>query len=43
MLFPLKELNGMDKTMLSIFVKMLKSRTDKDENKKMPSLLLKTV
>jgi hypothetical protein len=28
---PLKELKGMDKIMLSLFVKMLKSRKDKDE------------
>ena len=29
--YPLKELKGMDKIMLSMFVKMLKSRKDKDE------------
>ena len=29
--FPLKELKGMDKIMLSMFLKMLKSRKDKDE------------
>ncbi len=29
--FPLKELKGMDKIMLSMFVKMLKNRKDKDE------------
>jgi hypothetical protein len=29
--FPLKELKGMDKIMLSIFVKMLKRHKDKDE------------
>ena len=29
--FPLKELKGMDKIMLSMFLKMLKSRRDKDE------------
>ena len=28
---PLKELKGMDRIMLSLFVKMLKSRNDKDE------------
>jgi lipoate-protein ligase A len=28
---PLKELKGLDKIMLSMFVKMLKSRKDKDE------------
>ncbi len=32
--FPLKELKGMDKLMLSMFVKMLKSRQDKDEKTK---------
>lgn len=29
--FPLRELKGMDKIMLSMFIKMLKSRKDKDE------------
>lgn len=29
--YPLKEIKGMDKIMLSMFVKMLKSRKDKDE------------
>ncbi len=29
--FPLKELKGMDKIMLSLFLKMLKRRKDKDE------------
>ncbi len=29
--FPLKELKGMDKIMLSMFLKMIKSRKDKDE------------
>lgn len=29
---PLKEIKGMDRIMLSMFVKMLKSRKDKDEN-----------
>ncbi len=29
--FPLKEIRGMDKIMLSMFVKILKSRKDKDE------------
>ncbi len=29
--YPLKELKGMDKIMLSMFVKILKSRSDKDE------------
>jgi hypothetical protein len=29
--FPLKELKGMDKIMMSMFIKMLKSRKDKDE------------
>ena len=29
--FPLKELKGMDKIMMSMFVKMLKRRKDKDE------------
>ena len=29
--YPLKELKGMDKIMLSMFLKMLKSRKDKDE------------
>ena len=29
--FPLRELKGLDKIMLSMFVKMLKSRKDKDE------------
>ena len=29
--FPLKEIKGMDKIMLSMFLKMLKSRKDKDE------------
>ncbi len=29
--FPLKELRGMDRIMLSMFVKVLKSRKDKDE------------
>lgn len=29
--FPLKELKGMDRIMLSMFVKMLKNRKDKDE------------
>lgn len=29
--FPLKELKGMDKIMLSMFLKMLKNRKDKDE------------
>ncbi|WP_455716582.1 hypothetical protein [Anaerosporobacter sp.] len=29
--FPLKELKGMDKIMLSIFLKMLKNRKEKDE------------
>ena len=29
--FPLKELKGMDKIMLSMFLKMLKKRKDKDE------------
>lgn len=29
--FPLKELKGMDKLMLSMFLKMLKGRKDKDE------------
>ena len=32
--FPLKELKGMDKIMLSMFLKMLKSRKDKDEKLK---------
>ncbi len=30
--FPLKELKGVDKLMLSMFLKMLKSKKDKDEN-----------
>ncbi len=32
--FPLKELKGMDKIMLSMFLKMLKSRKEKDEKTK---------
>ena len=32
--FPLKELKGMDKIMMSMFLKMLKSRKDKDEKLK---------
>lgn len=32
--FPLKKLKGMDKIMLSMFLKMLKSRKDKDEKLK---------
>lgn len=32
--FPLRELKGLDKIMLSMFVKILKSRKDKDEKQK---------
>jgi hypothetical protein len=31
--FPIRELKGLDKIMLSLFLKMLKSRKDKDENR----------
>ncbi len=39
--FPLKEIRGMDKIMLSMFIKMLKNRKDKDEKIEESILIIK--